>query len=66
MRKGFSVKDLKRAREERGLSIPELAKAAKISPQTIHNWEKHGMEPRAAQLRRVVAALRKFPKLDPL
>lgn len=60
------MKDITRAREERGLSIPELAKAAKVSPQTLRNWEAGAFEPRPAQLRRVVAALKKFPKLDPL
>lgn len=50
-------------REERGLSRRELARRARVSVGTIHNIETGKFRPRGTTLRKVLAALRRAPKL---
>jgi predicted transcriptional regulator len=56
-------KQIARARKERGLSMQELARKAKVSPATIHNLETGRFRPRGATLRKILEALQKVPKL---
>lgn len=54
---------ISKARQERGLSVQDLAKKAEVDPVTIYRLESGERKPRAATLARVVRALAKIPKL---
>ncbi len=47
------MKTIKQLREERGLSLRQMAEATGIDHMAIHHWENDRHMPRADQLRRV-------------
>lgn len=55
---------IRRGRLERSLTAEELAKKAKVSVSTIYGIEAGKRKPRPTTLRKVVEALKKFPKLE--
>src|SRR5438445_11878090 len=61
-----NAKQIAKARKERGLSMQELARKAKVSPGTIHNLESGKFRPRGATLRKILQALQEVPKLPEL
>jgi predicted transcriptional regulator len=61
-----NARKIAKARKERGLSMQELARKAKVSPATIHNLETGKFHPRGATLRKILEALQKSPKLPEL
>ena len=46
-------KNLKKLRQERGVSIKEMAKVAKVCPSTIYNWEKGKVMPLMSHVVRI-------------
>jgi len=58
-----NARRIAKARKDRGLSMQELARKAKVSPATIHNLETGKSHPRGATLRKILEALQRVPKL---
>ena len=54
---------IKAGRTARGLSVADLAKAAKVDAVTIYRIEANGAKPHAATVARLIKALAKVPKL---
>lgn len=53
----YDQRAVRRLREERGLSVPKLAKKARITPRTLNYIEKGFSEPRATTLAKLAVAL---------
>ena len=54
---------IKAGRQERGLSVAELAAKAGVDPVTIYRLESGQRKPRAATVSKLVKTLAKIPKL---
>lgn len=54
---------IRRGRLERGMTADELAKKAKVARTTIYGIESGKRNPRPGNLRRILEALQKTPKL---
>lgn len=54
---------IRRARQERGLSVTDLAKKAGVDVATLYRLESGERKPRAATVARLIRALSKIPKL---
>lgn len=55
-------KNLKRIREERGITVNQLAETAGISPQIIQAWEFGRREPSGEAVRKIAEALKVTPE----
>lgn len=51
--------EIKKAREDRGISVLELSKKAKVSRQSIIDWESGKRTPRYPTVRKVMETLAK-------
>lgn len=58
--------EVKKMREERGLSLRELAERAGISYRTIWSVENGERKPQGAKLRKILETLQGIPKLPGL
>ena len=54
---------IRRGRLERGMTAQDLAKKAKLARTTIYGIESGRRKPRPGNLRRILEALQKTPKL---
>ena len=57
------AKRIRKAREMRGLSRQKLAKLSRVAERTLYNLEHGKKKPHGTTLRKILAALRKIPKL---
>jgi len=58
--------EIRKAREDRGLSVLELSKKAKVARQSIIDWEKGKRTPRYPTVRKVMECLAKQDRLPDL
>jgi ribosome-binding protein aMBF1 (putative translation factor) len=57
---------IRKARQDRGLSVADLAKRAGVDEVTIYRCESGERKPRAATLSKLIKTLAKIPKLPEL
>ncbi len=58
--------EIRKAREDRGLSVLELSKKAKVARQSIIDWESGKRTPRFPTVRKVMECLAKVQLLPDL